>query len=215
MATSAQIDLSQAEVLVGLPMPVTLRTPTVLTDEEIIQFSRLNRPYRVELNAQGELEIMSPLGFDGAQREIFVGARLFEWAERNGGVVLSSNVGFRLPDGSVRSPDAAWVCDTHYQSLSREERRRFAPVCPDFLIELLSETDSRKTLEAKMRMWIDKGAQLAWMIDPYAAEITIYRPGHAPELLKRPDSVSAGHPVAGFQLDMRALWDEHDSSSKS
>lgn len=208
MATLAQIDLMQECVLFGLPMPLTLRFPQALSDEELIAFSRHNRPFRIEENAQGELEIMSPVGFDGGQREIFVGARLFDWAEQNSGIVLSSNAGFRMPDGSVRSPDASWISDEQWQALSRDERRKFPPICPEFLIEILSETDSRSVLEAKMQMWINYGAKLAWMIDPYARTLSIYRPGVEVEVQERPDSVDAGDPVAGFRLSTLLLWDE-------
>ena len=208
MATLAQIDVMQEGVLFGLPMPLTFRPAAPMSDEELIAFSRRNKPYRIERNAAGELEIMSPVGFDGGQRELFVGAKLFEWAEQHGGIALSSNAGFTLVDGSVRSPDASWVSDVSWKELSREERRRFAPICPEFLIEILSESDSRLKLEAKMQMWIDKGAQLAWMIDPYAATLSIYRPGQAPELLERPDSVEADDVVPGFRLTTRLLWDE-------
>jgi len=208
MATFAQIDQAQECVLFGLPMPLTLRFPQTLSDEEFIAFSRRNRPFRIEENAQGELEIMSPVGFDGGQREIFVGARLFDWAEQNGGIALSSNAGFRMPDGSVRSPDASWISDEQWKMLSREERRKFPPICPQFLIEILSESDSRSVLEAKMQRWINYGAKLAWMIDPYRATLSIYRRGAAVEVLDRPDSVEAGEPVAGFRLSTRLLWDE-------
>ena len=208
MATFAQVDQMQECVLFGLPMPMTLRFPKALSDEELIAFSRRNRPFRIEENAQGELEIMSPVGFDGGQREIFVGARLFDWAEQNGGIALSSNAGFRMPDGSVRSPDAAWISDLQWQALSRDERRKFPPICPEFLIEILSESDSRSVLEAKMQMWLNNGAKLAWMIDPYARRLSIYRPGAEVEVLDRPESVEAGEPVVGFRLSTLLLWDD-------
>jgi Uma2 family endonuclease len=206
MATIAQIDLTQEGVLFGLPMPMTLRPPVPLTDEEIIAFSRRNRPFRIERNAAGELDITSPVSLDGGQREAYAGRILGNWAEIHSGVVLSANMGFTLADTSVRSPDASWVSDASYQSLTPEERRRFAPICPEFLIEILSESDSRPKLEAKMQMWIDKGAHLAWMIDPFARTVSVYRPGSAVEVLSSPDAIEAGEPVAGFRLLMPQLW---------
>jgi Uma2 family endonuclease len=207
MATLAQIDVMQEGVLFGLPMPLTFRPPVAMSDEELMAFSRRNRPYRIERNAQGELEIMSPGGFDGGRREAFAGRMLGNWAEENGGVCASANTGFTLPDGAVRSPDASWISNDRVSRLTDEEKCGFAPVCPEFLIEILSETDSRRTLEEKMQMWIDNGAKLAWMIDPYAATVSIYRPGAAVELLERPESVEAGEPVAGFRLSTAMLWD--------
>ena len=206
--TGDQIDVMQENVLVGLPMPFTFRPAVPLSDEELIAFSRRNKPYQIERNVEGQLEIMSPIGAQGAHREACVIAELGNWAKQHGGVSFSSNGGFTLCDGSMRSPDTAWVSDSRRNALSREERRRYSPICPEFLIEILRYGDSRPRLEAKMRMWIANGAQLAWMIDPYARMLSIYRPGTEVEVRDRPDSVEAGEPVAGFRLSTLLLWDE-------
>ena len=192
--------------LAGLPTPVVLRLAVPLSDEELIGFSRRNRPYRIERNSNGELEVMSPVGFEGGQRELFVMRVLGNWAEEHGGVCVSSNAGFTLPDKSVRSPDASWISDTRVATLSDAERRGFAPICPEFLVAILSESDDRATLQAKMAMWISNGAQLAWMIDPFAATVSIYRPGRTVELLGCPDMVEAGEVVPGFCLSTGKLW---------
>ena len=193
-------------LLAGLPMPATVRLATPMTDDELIAFSYRNRPYRIERNADGELEIMTPLNTKGGHREMFVGSRLFDWAETNGGLVVSSNAGFTLADKSVRSPDASWLSEARWNALTDAEQCGFAPACPEFLVEILSESDSRKTLEAKMEMWIANGAQLAWMIDPFAADIVIYEPGQAPRRLMRPDWVEAETIVPGFRLETSRLW---------
>ena len=112
---------------------------------------------------------MTPLNTKGGYREMFVGTRLFEWADAHGGLVASSSAGFTLADDSVRSPDASWVSDALWNALTDAQQCSFAPVCPPFLVEILSESDSRKALKAKMEMWLANGAQLAWMIDPFAA----------------------------------------------
>jgi Uma2 family endonuclease len=206
MAALAEcLDFEQLS-LAGLAMPFVLRPSVPLSDQELIAFSRRNRPYRIERNAKGELEIMSPVGFEGGQRELFAGARLLEWAERHGGFCTSSNGGFAVPDGSVRSPDASWVSQARVDALTDAEKRGFAPVCPEFLIEILSESDSRPKLEEKMEMWIANGAQLAWMIDPFAAEVLVYRPGQTAERLARPEWVEADAVVPGFRLEMARLW---------
>ena len=191
----------------GLPMPVTIRLPEPTSDDELIALSHQNRPFQIERNAQGELEIMSPLGGDGSLWENIVSGELLFWAKVHGGKVFNSNGGFSLPDGSVRIPDAAWVSETQWSTLSKNQRRGFPPLCPEFVVEVLSLSDSSAVLEAKMEMWVTNGAQLAWMIDPYGATVSIYRPGRKVEVLDRPDSVEAGEPVAGFQLSTLLLWD--------
>ncbi len=192
----------------GLPLPATIRLEKPMSDLEIEAFSRRNRPYRVECNCAGELEIMSPLLFDGGQREVFVMAKLFDWAEQHCGVCASADTGFRLPDKAVRCPDASWISRARVDALTREERRHFVPLCPEFLVEVISESDRRAKVEAKMEMWMANGAQLAWMIDPFAATVSIYRPGVAVEVLSRPEWVEADSVVTGFRLQTSRLWAE-------
>ena len=192
--------------LAGLPVPLTIRLVQPMSDDELIAFSHRNRPYRIERNARGELEIMSPVDTKGGHREMFVGAKLFDWAEVHGGIVVSSNAGFTLIDSSVRSPDASWLSEVRWNALTDAEQRGFAPVCPEFLVEILSESDSRERLQAKMEMWITNGAQLAWMIDPFAADVTIYGPGIVPRSMNHPDWVEANSVVPGFCLQTSRLW---------
>jgi Uma2 family endonuclease len=206
MATLAQVDLTRDGALFGLPMPLTLRTPVAMSDEELIAFSRRNRPYRIERNEKGELEIMSPTGSTGSYHEAYVIRALGVWAEEHGGVYFSSNGGFTLPDSAMRSPDASWIDQARWEQLSHADRTRYAPLCPDFLVEILSESDSRARLEEKMKMWITNGARLAWMIDPFSADITIYEPGRAPRRVIRPDWVEAETVVPGFRLETSRLW---------
>ena len=149
---------------------------------------------------------MTPVGGMGGRRENFIGRELDFYAEEQGGFAFGANTGFRLPDGSVLAPDAAWMSSDHWNSLSPTQQEKYPPRCPDFVVEVLSGTDSIKVLEAKMETWLANGAQLAWMVDPYAATITIYRPDAVPEVLLRPDSIEAGAPVAGFRLTTSRLW---------
>ncbi len=129
------------------------------------------------------------------------------WSEDDGrGLFFSSNGGFNLPDGSMLSPDASWVSFERWNSLTAAEQASYPPLCPDFLTEVLSASDSLKVLQTKMEVWIANGAKLAWLVDPFAATITIYRPGIAPEVLAKPDSIEAGDPVAGFRLTTSRLW---------
>jgi Uma2 family endonuclease len=192
--------------LAGVPLPITLRLSRPLSDCELMAFSRRNRPFRIEQNTKGELEVMAPLYFEDGQRELFAMCRLADWAEQHGGIAFSSNVGVVMHDKSIRSPDASWTSQARWNALSKSEQEGFAPVCPDFLLEVLPKSDSRVKLEAKMEMWIANGARLAWMIDPFAAEILIYRPGQEAERLARPEWVEADAVVVGFRLEMSRLW---------
>ena len=195
--------------LTGLPLPLILRPPSPLSDDELIAFSRKNKPYRIEKNTCGEIVIMTPVGTEGGKRELRVAAQLMQWADQDGsGEANGPNAGWNLPDGSTLSPDASWITFDRIAQFTAEERERFLPVCPDFIIEVRSKSDSSNVLRAKMQTWIENGAQLAWMIDPYAATLTIYRPKREPETLERPDFVEAGAPVAGFRLTTSNLWAE-------
>jgi Uma2 family endonuclease len=194
--------------LAALTLPVIVRSAVPMTDDELLRFSQQNRTYQIERNARGELEIMSPSGGKASRWESRVIRELDIWAEENGGACFGCSGGFHLPDGSVLSPDAAWVSQFRWDALSGSQQTKYPPLCPDFVIEILWASDRRATLRSKMLLWMENGAQLAWMIDPYAATVSIYRPGAEVEVLERPDSVEAGEPVAGFRLSTRLLWDE-------
>ena len=205
MAFAVQGRICEGE-LAGIPLPATLRPPTPLTDDELMAFSRRNRPFRIELNARGEIEIMTPVGGDGGNLESLINSEVAIWAREHGGLSFSSSTGFRLPDASVLSPDAAWVSSDRWKNLSKEARRSYPPLCPEFVIEIRSASDSRPVLEAKMETWLANGAQLAWMIDPFAATVSVYRPGAPVNVLDRPEVLQADGPVQGFRLPIRDLW---------
>ncbi len=193
----------------GLPLPLILRPPSPFTDDELLLLSRRNRLLRIEKNADGELIVMTPVGGEGSRLEARVIRALDVWTEQDGrGIAFSSQGGFNLPDGSTLSPDASWVSKERWTGLTRAQRRAFPPLCPEFVLKILSESDHVSTLQDKMKKWITNGAQLAWMIDPYAATLTIYRPGREPEVQHRPDAVEAEAPVAGFRLSLVTLWAE-------
>lgn len=188
-------------------LPVRLRPPTPLSDEELIAFSEANKPCRVERLASGEILVMTPSGFESNRREAYVVHELFAWAESDGrGAAFSSNAGFNLPDGSMLSPDAGWVEASRLQALAPGQRERFLPFAPDFVVEILSPSDSLVDLDAKMKQWIANGARLAWRIDPFGGTVGIYSDGAAPILLDRPAVVEGTGPVAGFRLRMERVW---------
>ncbi|HEV2136681.1 MAG TPA: Uma2 family endonuclease [Terracidiphilus sp.] len=188
-------------------LPARLRPPAPLTDEELIAFSQANKPCRVERLASGEIVVMTPSGFENNRREAYLVHELFAWAEKDGrGIAFSSNAGFNLPDGSTFSPDAGWVEAARLAALTKEQRERYLPFAPDFVVEILSPTDSLAELDAKMGKWIANGARLGWRIDPFGGTIAVFASGSAPVVLDRPESVEGEGPVAGFHLPMAPLW---------
>ena len=206
MTALAEFVVSDALTFMGLPLPLTLRLPLPMTNDQLLAFAREHRIYRMERNAAGELEIMSPVNTEGGEWEAYVIVELGIWNRTQGGHVYSSNAGFTLSDTSMRSPDASWISEAKWRSLSAEQRRGFATICPEFLVEIVSETDSRKRVEAKMQMWMENGAELAWLIDPSEGDVLVFRPGAEPERLERPNWVEADSVVTGFRLEMARIW---------
>ena len=193
--------------LTGLTLPLILRPAIALTDEELMRFSEENKPYKIERNRQGEITVMTPVGGIGGTHENYVAAMLYVWTEQvEKGISFGSNTGFNLPDGSCLSPDAAWLALDRWEALTPKEQAGYPPLCPDFLIEIRSRSDSRRMLEEKMQLWMENGAQLAWLLDPVDGNATIYTPDAAPCTLERPVSLTGTAPVEGFTLHMTRLW---------
>jgi Uma2 family endonuclease len=187
--------------------PVRLRFARPMTDEELLRFCAENELLRVERDANGELIVMSPSGSEGGGFETDVTIELGIWARKDGrGKVFGSNAGFRLPDGSVRAADAHWVSWQRWNALSREDQKRFAPICPEFVIEVRSESDRLPDLQAKMQMWIANGAEVAWLVDPSRKTVEVYRPGREAEVLEGGSAVEGDGPVAGFVLELGRVW---------
>jgi Uma2 family endonuclease len=190
-----------------IELPIRLRTAEPMSDLGLLRFCAANETLRVEREPNGEILVMTPAGFGTGKMNSRIVRLLDEWAESDGrGVVTDSNGGYTLPDGSMRAPDAAWVANWRWQSLSPQDQARFAPICPDFVIELRSPTDKLPDLQAKMEQWIANGAEVAWLIDPIGRAVTIYRPGDAPEHLAHPTSVQGTGPIAGFELVLSRIW---------
>lgn len=190
-----------------VPLPTRLRPPAPMSDDELMAFSEANRPCKVERLASGEILVMTPSGFENNLREAYVVHELFAWAEADGrGKAFSSNAGFNLPDGSTLSPDGGWLESSRLESLTQDQRERYLPFAPDFVIEILSHSDSLAELDAKMKLWIANGARLGWRIDPYGGTVAIYSSGAAPQVLHRPEIVKGTGPVAGFELRAARIW---------
>jgi len=188
------------------PMKLSVRA-IKLTDERFAQLCRENPELRLELTAKQELVIMSPAGSETGWRNSRITYFLVAWADEDGaGISFDSSTGFTLPNGAIRSPDASWVKRETCEALSKDQREGFAPLCPDFVIELRSRTDLLSDLHAKMQEYIDNGARLGWLIDPMDKRVYVYRPNQSVEVWDDPVSVGGDPVLPGFELQMRELW---------
>ena len=184
--------------------PITLSFKNVaLTDDQFYQLCQDNENWQLEKNAQGELIIMPPVGGLSGKRESDLNADLVIWNRQTQlGQVFSSSTIFTLPSGAKRSPDVAWVKSDRWESLTLEEQEKFPPLCPDFVIELRSRTDSLSQLQEKMQEYLDSGLQLGWLINPQAQEVEIYRPNQAVEIVQLPTILSGEKVLPGFILEI-------------
>ena len=190
--------------------PVVLKlTPVInLTDDQLFELCQLNRDWRIEYTAQGELIVMPPTGWETGSQNAEITFQLRRWArDDQTGVASDSSTGFKLPNGATRSPDAAWVRRSRLTGLTREQKQKFLPLCPDFVIELRSPTDNLRAVLDKMQEYLDNGAQLGWLLDPLTRRVHVYRPQRPPEILEAPAGVSADPLLPGFMLDLRKIWE--------
>lgn len=188
--------------------PVRVRPDTPMSDEEFLRFCAANEPLRFEREPNGEILVMTPPGNRTGRSNAYIVYALGEWSQADGrGYYFDSSTGFTLPDGSMRSPDAAWIQATRWDALSEEDKDRFSPIAPDFVIELRSHGDRLSSLRSKMEQWIANGVQVGWLIDPVEREVTIYRSGAEPEQHSHPTSVQGTGPIAGFELIFARVWE--------
>ena len=178
-----------------------------MSREQFFQFCQLNRDLRIERQAEGSIMVMTPAGGETGARSGLLAAALYRWAEEDGtGVAFGSSAGFELPNGAVRAPDAAWVPRHRLARLSPEDKERFLPLCPDFVIELLSPSDSRAAAERKMEEYRANGARLGWLIDPARRQVAVYRADGSLEQRSEPDVLTGETVLPGFSLDLAAIW---------
>ena len=191
--------------------PVSVAVPDGLrlkvSPEDFWTLCLYNRDLRLERNAEGELIAMSPAGSESGGFEADIIIELGAWAKNDQkGKVFSPSAGFTLPNGAIRAPDASWIKFDRWNALSQEEQSRFAPIVPDFAVEVCSPSDSRAETRAKMADYIEQGVRLGWLIDPKAKEVEIYRPGRAVEILSRPHSLSGEDVLPGFLFDPAGIF---------
>lgn len=185
-----------------LTLPITLDLKTVhLTDEQFYQLCIKNPEIQVERTPQGDLILMAPVGGDSGNQEIELGADLVIWnRQAQLGKVFSSSTIFKLPKGGDRSPDAAWIEQSRWETLTPEQRRKFPPIAPDFVLELRSPSDSITTLRAKMQEYIESGVRLGWLLNPQDQQVEIYRLGQTTETRLLPTTLLGEGVLPGFTL---------------
>jgi len=189
MLTSFKLDLSQL---------------IELTDDQFYKLCRMHPDYKFERNAKGELLLMSPTGGETGNRNLDLSYQVQGWSRRhsNLGIAFDSSTCFKMPKGGNRSPDASWVKRERWEALTPEERRKFPPLCPDFVVELRSPTDSIREMREKMEEYLENGALLGWLIDPERQIVEIYRPGREVEVLQSPSTLSGEDVLPGFVLEV-------------
>lgn len=181
--------------------------PLPTSHAEFERFACTYPDLRMELTANGKVTIMAPAGGGSDRRNLKASAQLELWAEQNGtGVAFGPTAGFVLPSGAIRSPDAAWLEMERWNALTTEQQERFLPLCPAFVLELMSPTDSLPETQEKMREYQPNGARLGWLLVPRLKRVEVYRPQQPVQILADPDELSGENVLPGFTLNLRRVW---------
>lgn len=178
-----------------------------LSSDQFYTLCRQNPDLKFERSVNGELIIMSPTGGETGRKNAELIAEFIIWNRQTQlGVVFDSSTCFRLPLGSDRSPDVSWVKKERWDTLTSEQKSKFPPLCPDFVLELLSLSDDLATTQAKMQEYLDNGIKLGWLINPQTQQIEIYCPQKSVEILQSPKSISGEPILPNFTLNLAWLW---------
>lgn len=179
-----------------------------LTDDKFTEICRHNQDVKFEKTASGDLIIMSPTGSETGEKNSSILGQLWVWNNRYKlGKTFDSSTGFKLPNGATRSPDASWIKKERWEQLNREEKRKFAPICPDFVVELLSVNDDWDEGKKKMKEYLENGTLLGWLIDPDSKRVAIYRQNHDIEILQNPDRLFGENILPKFILDLSDIFE--------
>jgi Uma2 family endonuclease len=195
------------------PSTLALELPRNLnlyvTAEQFSALAASNRDLQLERTAQGELIVNPPTGWETGKRNFSIIGQLYRWYDDNGaiGEAFECSTGFTLPNGAIRSPDASWISQERWDSLTDEQKGTFANICPDFVVELRSQSDTLTSLQEKMQEYMDNGAQLGWLIDPQTRTVGVYRVGLEVEVLSNPVELSGEDVLPGFVLNLHRVWD--------
>jgi len=204
MKTIIQTPTQSETLSLELPSAIALH----VTQEQFEALSAANRYLKLERTAEGELIVNPPTGGESGKRNLSISTQLGNWFEAHEelGEAFDSSTGFRLPNGADRSPDGSWIERERWESLTPQQRKGFVPLCPDFVVELRSASDSLPKLQAKMREYIANGARLGWLIDPQNRRVEIYRPGREVDVWENPTKLSGEDVLPGFVLNLRRIW---------
>ncbi|MBH8565997.1 Uma2 family endonuclease [Nostoc sp. CENA67] len=188
-------------------LTVNLKPVLELTDEQFFKLCQANQDLKFERTATGELIIMPPTGGETGNRNGRLTQQLMNWTDTDGtGIAFDSSTCFKLPNGADRSPDAAWIKLERWNTLTEEEKEKFPPICPDFVIELLSPSDSLKATQEKMKEYLDNGVSLGFLINRKSRQVEIYRQGKEVEVLESPATLSGEDVLNGFVLQLEKIW---------
>jgi Uma2 family endonuclease len=199
--------VTETKIRTEIP-PMVLRTRLEMDEEQFFEFCRINRGWRIERTAEGDLEITPPTGAETSSRNFNLVLQLGAWAERSDGIGFDSNGSFMLPNGATRSPDASWMRRGRLANLTVEQKQKFLPLCPDIVIELRSPSDPLPPLETKMREYMENGARrLGWLLDPEERRVYIHQPEEDARILEKQQKVSGDPVLQGFVLDLRPIWE--------
>jgi Uma2 family endonuclease len=178
-----------------------------LTDDQFYKLCRNNPDLKFDRNAHGELIIMPPTGGETGRRNTNLIIDVGNWNRKTQlGQLFDSSTCFKLPNGADRSHDVSWIRQDRWDALTPEQKEKFPPICPDFVIELMSPSDTLKTVQAKMQEYVDNGLQLGWLLNRQDRQVEIYRPDRTVESLQSPMSLSGETILPGFVLDLGFLW---------
>ena len=179
-----------------------------MNDDEFFDFCQYHKDLRIEMEENGEIIIMPPTGSETGGKNFTLIGKFAVWVEKDGsGKGFDSSTGFRLSNGAKRSPDLSWMKLEKWNAISKAERKKFAPVCPDFVVELRSETDSLQKLQAKMEEYLENGASLGWLIDAGKRKVYVYRLNTEVEILENPTEISGEPFLKGFTLNLKEIWE--------
>ena len=186
---------------------LNIKPIVALTEEQFFELCQINELIRFERNSDGTLVLMPLVGGLTSHRNANLTYQLATWNRDNSlGVAFDSSVGFILPNGAMRSPDASWLKLDRWNALTEEQKEKFPLVCPDFVAELRSETDCLKRLQNKMREYRHNGARLGWLIDLETQKTEINRPNRKVEVLECPTTLSGEDVLPGFILNFESIW---------
>lgn len=184
-------------------LTLNLNPTLILDDQQFTSICKHNQNLNFERNQQGELIIIPPTGSETGQKNWSIAGQLWAWNSRYKlGIGFDSSTGFKLPNGAIRSPDASWIKLERWQQLTPEEKRKFAPICPDFVIELLSVNDEIEDTRKKMIEYLENGVKLGWLIDPETKTVEIYEPNKSVIVLNNPQTLLAEDILPNFVLDL-------------